>query len=286
MPYERVGEDEPGGGRWIHSNAAQEDHDANWMQRSTEDEIMAAAFLPDDLWEANKEEAGAQAIDDRAENDALIEQQSQVSGWSGEPLGIDEIAHVNMYGHGDTDRPIEAETVAELEDELRAERSTVARLTNNGVDEIPMKIDQQRYEVREQAKKQMIDQGMYLDVAGKEDEFLNHQEAQNLKLQVAEGKARYGSEFDEAFQHLTSLNAHDPRNRAVARTICFAPYGGGHMADTLIGWYRQQQGGRRSQQRQSPPPSRQRGPSWEDQLSDGVSSAAEEADIFADAFRD
>ena len=115
-----------------------------------------------------------------------------------------------------------------------------------------MQIDRQRYETRQRAKQTLIDQGMYLDVGGKEDEFLDHQEAQNLKLQFAEGKLRYGPEFDEAFEHLTSLNAHNPRNRAVARTIVYASYGGGHMADTLIGWYRGQQGGgRRSQQRQS-----------------------------------
>ena len=274
---------------WNHTNVAQEDRSAKAPPCfvRTEDEVFAAAF-DDEGWENDPATAGSAQADDRQANDDLIEQQSQITGFNGEPLGLDEIAAVNMYGHGDTDRPIEAETVAELEDELRAERSTVARLTNNGVDEIPMMIDRQRYQAREAAKKQLVDQGLFLDLdPEKETAFLDAQEAQNLKMQVMEGKLRYGDEFDEAFQHLTSLNAHDPRNRAVARTICFAPYGGGHMADTLVAWHRGQQGGgRRSQQ--NAPPSRQRGRSMDQDLYEGptgVSSAAEEADIFADAFR-
>ena len=164
----------------------------------------------------------------------------------------------------------------------------MARLTNNGVDEIPMQIDRQRYQAREAAKKQLVDQGLFLDLdPEKETAFLDHQEAQNLKMQVMEGKLRYGDEFDEAFQHLTSLNAQNPRNRAVARTICFANYGGGHMADTLVGWYRGQQGGgRRSQQRQSNQQSRGRSFGQDLEAADGVSDAATERDIYASAFED
>ena len=299
MPYERVW-DEDGGSSWIPSTVAYENTQANHMQLESEDEIAAAAF-DDAGWASDPATAGASQVDSRAENDELVESQSEITGFDGRPLGLDEIAHANIHGHGDWDRPIEiesmeqaADTIEELQQQLAADRAAMDRMSMGSTDMV-LPIDQQRSAAREAAKSALIDKGVYL-LDAEYEQVLTNQENQAIERQFMQSRIKHGEDFDEAYAALTSLNPNNPRDRAVARQIAYAGHAGAHAGETLMQWFGNsratRQGRPHPRQQQHPmrdnPQSRQRSRPMEDAISDagGVSSPEDERDIYASAWED
>ncbi len=298
-----------GGSRWHDRQESYSVRQTAMAEEDPEAEIAASAFVDDDEFESDPVNAGSRVLDERESNYELVEEHSRMHGFDGEELSDDEQLHTSMYGHDQFDRPLElerledaADYIEELEERLAAESAALDRVAL-GTSDIPMPIDQARANVREQARQQLINNAdmVFVDRAA-EDRYMDQIEQQNIQQQLAEARAHYGEEFDEAYQRLTSLNPNNPRDRALVRQIVYSGYRGAHVGETLIGWHRDTQATRQGRphpqqqrtirhgmlvERGDSPRRGQAYRSLEQEIEDngGYSSAEDEADVFANAFR-
>jgi hypothetical protein len=98
--------------QWI--SAAEFDADIARAVRETDEEIFDEATGTERDYNAGE----------------FLDENSEVEGWDGESLGIEEVAHGNLFGRGDTnnDRPIEMQDMQALEAENQQLRAAIASL--------------------------------------------------------------------------------------------------------------------------------------------------------------
>jgi hypothetical protein len=140
--------------------------------------------------------------DERDPDGNFVDGMSEQHGWNDEPLGLNEIAAVNLNGHGElnNDRPLETLDAAELRAEhakMRGMYDAIMQLYQRDY-EAPQR-EQQKQQLREQARSNLMDRyGMYdsLDDA-KFDRFLSDVGAAQAQTADLE-QQRIHRSFDDA----------------------------------------------------------------------------------------
>jgi hypothetical protein len=188
---------------------AQYDSDLRQAVVDTEREIFFSA-------------TGSDGDEDEAEgNDQIVEEGSDVEGWNGENLPIDEIAATSINGFSpiNNDRPLQTLEESELRaqnEDLRQQLGLVSNLNDEFI--LQPQRQQQLAQVRENVKQQMLDQydlGHLGYDDAKLDRFINDvaaAQAQTATLQENRANASFGhahnvhgAAFEQAYGALTSL---------------------------------------------------------------------------------
>jgi hypothetical protein len=210
-----------------------DDRYAGQMIAGTEDEIWRETNgLPDD--------------DDTGDNDL-----ERTEGWDGSPLDDAEIAHRNIFGDGDTDRPVETaerdELQVQLEASLERERQLDQMLGQALAD--PQRQAAERAVTREQLRENLQNQYGLLSVDDAQlDRFaadLGGAQLQTQQLLVttaANGSMtaaaqQYGDQFLRAHEALT--NGPQPGQRGFeehARAVQHIISGGTQAGERLMEW--------------------------------------------------
>jgi hypothetical protein len=157
--------------------------------------------------------------DEREGHDQIIEEGSDVEGWNGDSLPLDEIAAANIEGHSSTgnDRPLATMDEQALREELvetRKERDLTNQLNNEFV--YGPQRQQQAEQIRENVRLRLIDQYGLMDLEPEKfDRFINDVSAAQAHTSALEearcnasfehARNQYGSSFDRAYHDLTTL---------------------------------------------------------------------------------
>jgi hypothetical protein len=175
---------------------------------------------------------GEQEPDDHGQQ--MVDDLSQVEGFDGNDLPIEEIAHRNIYGDTPTnfDRPIEMQDQLALKQEndaLRAQLDAVSGAYNQYV-AAPQQ-EAQRAQYREQVRQHLSDRyGMFdsYDDA-KLDQFINDHAAatqhagalqvNRIEASMSHAHAKYGRDFEDAYHDLTSMDPNNPLARHIVHHV-------------------------------------------------------------------
>jgi hypothetical protein len=199
------------------------DHDLRAAIADTEFEIWSDAIGDD----AYANEHANQMLDDL----------SRPEGWDGGDLGIEEVAHRNLFGDTQTnfDRPIAAQNEADLQAENDALRAQVAEQQTFISDTLLEPTSKQAQEAgREAVRKRLQDDyGLYdLEMPSnpeKLDRFINEvtQLTQYTQaLENARGEAsmvhahkKYGRDFEDAYNDLQQMDTNNPLSHSIMQAI-------------------------------------------------------------------
>jgi hypothetical protein len=183
--------------------------------RQTEQEIVDDAF---------------NAIPEEGDGDTSLE---EIEGWNGLSLSDEEIAHRNIYGDDDVyfDRPIEGRERDELAAENEQLRAAYSDLQGR-VDQVINGPERQEA-MRAQARVFLEERYGILGTDERIDQLVNDIVAQETRTQglheervnrsMSDAHAQYGSEFEEAFRSITSMDKSNPTARALAADVFNAP---------------------------------------------------------------
>ena len=262
--------DDRGGSRWVQADVDPVNHSAELMKAETELEIHRSAFVDDATFKADPEGAGADAVDERNDNDELLEEQSQVTGWDGRALPDSEIAERNRVGDRQDgwDRPLEMadnEQLHEQNEALHGQNEALqgaldTMLTGGAPSEIV-----RVWNAEMAAAHQRLENTGMIDPAARQRMIDNHRRTQ-IDNQAQIGRERYGDEFAERYESLKRDAAQSPQHAQYLKSILF----NGTLADGVMRY-----GLPRAQTRQQPP-SRARSMQDEMDAAGGVSSADDE----------
>jgi hypothetical protein len=147
----------------------------------------------------------------------------EVSGWDGQPLGLDEIAATNLNGFQVTDRPIQTEHDAELAG-LEAE---IAQLHAHNQQLRELADPSYQARVAQERELQIADMCANPERVIDEMARLRHQ-AQNgtweaLGTNLASAHRQHGRDFERAYAAMTALDARNPVDQALVRTMMSQP---------------------------------------------------------------
>jgi hypothetical protein len=147
----------------------------------------------------------------------------EVSGWDGQPLGLDEIAATNLSGFQVTDRPLQTQHDVELST-LEQE---IAQL--HAYNQQLRELADPQYQARMHAERELQIADMYANPERVIDEMarLRHQ-AQNgtweaLGTNLASAHRQHGRDFERAYAAMTALDARNPVDQALVRTMMSQP---------------------------------------------------------------
>jgi hypothetical protein len=157
----------------------------------------------------------------------------EVSGWDGQPLGLDEIAATNLSGFQVTDRPLQTQHDVELST-LEQE---IAQL--HAYNQQLRELADPQYQARMHAERERQIGDMYTNPDAVLDEMnrLRHQaqnstyEALGVNLQAAH--RLHGRDFEKAYGALTSLDARNEIDRRLVQNIMSQPDPG----RAVMQWY-------------------------------------------------
>jgi hypothetical protein len=164
----------------------------------------------------------------------LVSDLSEVEGWDGSDLNMEEIAHRNLYGDTQTnyDRAIEMET----EQTLQAENDILRQQINEQEGFIqqylaqPLTAEaraQQRAAIRD--RMEQVYGFTHFGSDQQVDAFINHVQtdathAQNLEsgrvgASLQHAANAYGADFHDAFSDLTSMDPRHPLARQIVQSV-------------------------------------------------------------------
>jgi hypothetical protein len=196
------------------------DDDINLAIRDTEREVF---------------NAGVNGFDgDEDTDNQMVGELSQAEGWDGGDLPIEEVAHRNIYGDTSTnfDRPIAMDdelSLAAENERLRQERDAAVAGYNQYV-AMPQ-LEAALQQRREQFREHMMAHGFYdcdRDPA-KIDQLMAASDRMNQHAQALEGgrinasmahaHAKYGRDFEDAYNDLTSMDHTNPLARNIVQHV-------------------------------------------------------------------
>jgi hypothetical protein len=196
------------------------DDDVNLAIRDTEREVF---------------NAGVNGYDgDEDTDNQLLDELSQPEGWDGGDLPIEEVAHRNIYGDTSTnfDRPIAMETeqtLAAENERLRQERDAAVAGYNQYVamPQLEAALEQRR----EQFREHMMAHGYYdcdrdnaktdrlMAASDRMNQHAQALESGRIEASMAHAHAKYGHDFEDAYNDLTSMDHTNPLARNIVQHV-------------------------------------------------------------------
>jgi hypothetical protein len=169
------------------------------------------------------------AFDDAPDENNWDHSLEDVEGWDGSPLSIDEIAE----GPTDDnyDRPLELRREQQLESEVGQLRQAIAE-RDGQLDEVLNGAERQEA-LRAQVREGLFQRYGVLGVDERVDQLVNdiaqqHGRAEALHhdrvgRSLADAHAEHGSDFEEAFRSISSMDARNPTARALVADVWNSP---------------------------------------------------------------
>jgi hypothetical protein len=200
------------GQRWISS--AEFDRDLRSMQLDTEREIMRAAL-------------GEEEFSDDPEHQ-LVEEGSEIEGFDGDRLSMTEIAHGNLYERSDTgyDRPVELQTTYDLAKrnaELEHQNALLFKSYEEDLGRNKREVDKGVF--REKVRGNLLDafgdddrmDALIQEHVGLQNQVQQLQE-QRVNASLDQAHRKYGRQFDEAFETMTTSEP-NAMNRSIVANV-------------------------------------------------------------------
>jgi hypothetical protein len=158
---------------------------------------------------------------------------AEVEGWDGLPLGPEEIAHTNLYGHGwdGNDRPVAmAEEADRHEQILKSNQELI-----DAMGAVQAERDKQQWEREKQdlALQVVTNPERTIDYAIAQEEQVRELKEERVNTSMGHAHREHGEDFERAYESLTSMSEKDPAACQLVQSIFNHPDPGG----ALMNWH-------------------------------------------------